>query len=773
MSEIPQLRAVTPPDELHGADTSTDAVQAAAHFLRVAYYRRAYIITCLVIAGLLGALYYQTATRIYQASASLLITQTGSDILNSSLTAGGKQGALIPTYERLFSSAIVLDGAVQRLLKMPAEARTDLAAVPREKWVAALRKNLSASGLRHTNIIELRYSSKSPQGAEAVVEAVVASYLEFMDKNHRDVSVEIVSILEKERATKENELKDKQQEMLALKRAVGDLGLQGSTTIVHPMVQRVITLNNALVEVQQKRMQLEASLGAVRAAVRNGADLRQHLIDVEPLVGRQLVMSGLGLSPEATDLVNTVERKLLADRARFETIREHLGPTHPQVQQLLRGIQNAEQHIQEFQANVNRRLDGIQSDQMAPMLVSMVEERLSKTWEHETKLQQEYTEAETVAIRMNDRHAELQIVVNEVGRLSNLHDMLLDRIANIDLNREGGDIRVSMVNEPKASERPVSPRLALTALLSLVGGLAVGSALVYVMDLVDDRFRSPDELRDQLGVPVLAMVRKLAVAGNEGAASLQANVSPGAVESEAFRTLRTTLAFSGQDLQRIAITSSEPSDGKTTVLANLAVTYAQAGKRTLLIDCDLRRPGLTKLFQLRGVAGLSDILRGTEDIPTMLEERIQATGVDGLDTLVCGPKPPNPVELLSGSRFVDVVAWAETHYDQVLIDCPPVMAASDAAVVGRLVDGIVLVVQPEKNHRRLVVRAAEHLLTMGVNLIGVVPNHVGDDGAGYYGSYGYGYGYGYDDGYGIEDDDDDEQDVETPAAEPRRTRVAA
>jgi capsular exopolysaccharide synthesis family protein len=241
------------------------------------------------------------------------------------------------------------------------------------------------------------------------------------------------------------------------------------------------------------------------------------------------------------------------------------------------------------------------------------------------------------------------------------------------------------------------------------------------------------------------------------------------VESEAFRTLRTTLAFSGQDLQRLAITSSEPSDGKTTVLANLAVTFAQAGKKTLLIDCDLRRPGLTKLFQLRGVGGLSDVLRGSGAVNQMCEARVQATGVDGLEVLVCGPKPPNPVELLSGSRFVDVVAWAETHYDQVLIDCPPVMAASDAAVVGRVVDGIMLVVQPEKNHRRLVLRAAEHLMSMGVNLIGVVPNQVGDDSSGYYGGYGYGYGYGYDDGYGLEDDD--EVDVPQTAADvdqPRR-----
>ena len=113
-----------------------------------------------------------------------------------------------------------------------------------------------------------------------------------------------------------------------------------------------------------------------------------------------------------------------------------------------------------------------------------------------------------------------------------------------------------------------------------------------------------------------------------------------------------------------------------------------------------------------------------------------------------------------------MIAWAETHYDQVLIDCPPVMAASDAAIVGRLVDGMMLVVQPQKNHRRLVIRAAEHLTTLGVNLIGIVVNRVSEE-AGAYEGYGYGYGYGL--GYGYNDEDDDgEDDTPSQVVIPRR-----
>jgi len=208
-------------------------------------------------------------------------------------------------------------------------------------------------------------------------------------------------------------------------------------------------------------------------------------------------------------------------------------------------------------------------------------------------------------------------------------------------------------------------------MLCLMSGLGIGMAIVYVLDLLDDRFRSPEELKDQAGVPLLAMIRRLSGSAEDGLNSLHVYASPSSVETEAFRTLRTTLAFAGQEMQRVGITSSEPSDGKTTVIANLAVSYAQAGRRTLLIDADMRKPGLSKLFKMRGSGGLSDVLRSDKAIPELCQQRIQSAGIEELDILPCGPKPPDPAELLTGSRFSDLLAWAETQYDQVLVDCRP------------------------------------------------------------------------------------------------------
>jgi len=208
------------------------------------------------------------------------------------------------------------------------------------------------------------------------------------------------------------------------------------------------------------------------------------------------------------------------------------------------------------------------------------------------------------------------------------------------------------------------------------------------------------------------------------------------------------------DLRHIVVSSAEPGDGKTTVLANLAVSYAQSHKRTLLIDADLRRPGLTSMMGMRGIEGLSSIIGGTDDVTTMAKHHIRASGVDGLDVLGPGPRPTNPAEMLADRRFAELLAWAETVYDQILIDSPPALATSDTAVIGRLVDGVVMVVQPDKNRRRLVIRAADSFATLKIRLLGVVVNRVGAEGdRGYY-EYGGGYGYGAD--YAADESDQEE-----------------
>ena len=212
-------------------------------------------------------------------------------------------------------------------------------------------------------------------------------------------------------------------------------------------------------------------------------------------------------------------------------------------------------------------------------------------------------------------------------------------------------MRAELVSDPVQATSPASPSLRRTAMLALLAGLAIGLAAVYVLDTLDDRFRSVEELQAQIGVPVMAIVQNLPNRHTTGVETLQLVAEPDAPESEAFRTLRTSLALTHDQSRRIVVTSAEPGDGKSTVLANMAVAYANSGKRTLLIDADLRRPGLSTMLGIRGAEGLSTVMRSQQPVGEVVTGNIRQTGVTRLDVLPSGPRPMNPTELLGSQHF--------------------------------------------------------------------------------------------------------------------------
>ena len=283
--------------------------------------------------------------------------------------------------------------------------------------------------------------------------------------------------------------------------------------------------------------------------------------------------------------------------------------------------------------------------------------------------------------------------------------------------------------------------------------------MIYVIDLMDDRLRSPEEVRDELGLAVLGVIRRLP---DEELSQSRIYVHgfPQTPHAECFRTLKTAITLSPMETSCLAITSTEASEGKTTTTVNLAASYAQTGIRTLLIDADMRRPGLSRLLEVRGNGGLSEVLRAESDVPAMCKDRIVATEVPLLDVLPCGPRNMNAGMLLSMPALADILDWATSQYDQVIVDCPPTLPVSDAAIVGRLVDGMIFLMNPDKTHRRSVARAVDQLKAMGLKIVGIVANTSLSEESDSYG-YGYGYGYGVEYTYG-HDDDLESQDSDDP-----------
>lgn len=205
--------------------------------------------------------------------------------------------------------------------------------------------------------------------------------------------------------------------------------------------------------------------------------------------------------------------------------------------------------------------------------------------------------------------------------------------------------------------------------------------------------------------------------------------------AEAYRVIRTGIQFAqaGKELQTIALTSCMPNEGKSTTIANLAVVLTQAGKSVLLIDCDMRNPNVHKNFNLSNKVGLSSCI----SMGTALSDAVQKTSIEGLYALTGGVIPPNPSELLGSEQMKNVLQRAKEQYDYVLIDTPPVMTVTDALIVGRFVDGMILVIASAEVKVEMARDVKNQLVNAGANILGVVLNKVRSE------HHGYGYGYYY------------------------------
>ncbi len=717
-----------------------DLIPVVMRLLRIFRYRKKVIFATLYCFILAGVAYYMLATRLYESSAKLLIVEQRLDRV-STMGENDGTGNTMATHRELVISPIVIKQAIRRLAP---EHRIDLQGKAPQDWVKAIARNLHAKITRKTNFIDVSYRSRDPETAEAVVNAVIQSYLDFVEKNHKGTAGEIIAVLTNERGQLQESLNQKQSELQQFRKRVGHLAISSDDGVVEPMIQRAIRLNEALLDAQEKRLEAQATLASVEESVRLGKDINQQLMGIEAGLGQQMLLASMGLSSQDMQLLNEQQKKLLTAKEDLQKFATDLGPNHPRIIELRQQIQSRQEYLSTYHSGAGQRFDSLGDAMPSQAIVQMLQQSVEHAKQQEKQLLDSFKLAREEASRHSNDLVQLRMLERDVIRKESLYDSLSKKIASMDISQVQAPIKATVVREPLPNPIPVTPQLRFVAALCLLGGTFAGGLVVYVQDVLDDRFNSPEEMSAQLGVPLLAMIRKLDALPGEGFETIHTNAMPSAVETEAFRTLRTSLSLSGDVCDRILISSSEPGDGKTTISANLAVAFAQAGKRTLVIDADLRRPGFTALVNLKGQPGVSDVLASHEPPEISATPLIHQTVVEGLDILPVGLRRPNPAELLSGKAFIELLAWADSQYDRVIVDCPPVLAVSDAQIVGQLVDGAILVVRPEKNHRRSVIRAVESFQATGCRVLGVVANGLSSESAG----YGYGYGYGYDDGYG-------------------------
>jgi non-specific protein-tyrosine kinase len=319
------------------------------------------------------------------------------------------------------------------------------------------------------------------------------------------------------------------------------------------------------------------------------------------------------------------------------------------------------------------------------------------------------------------------------------YSSLLEGYENIRLVEAQSTSSVVALEMARSPNTPIRPRVMQNTLLAVVVGLMLGLGVVFLVDALDDRLRTPEQITSALGLPVLGIIAHIE-AENELPVTLTHPRSPVA---EAYRSLRTNIQFASVDMpvHSLLVTSPEPSDGKSTTAINLAVVMAQCEHPVVLVDADMRRPSLHKVMRISNRRGISDLFIQPQ---VYLDGSLKPTNEPNLSVLTSGNLPPNPSELLGSEKMSQVIRHLRETVDTVILDTPPVLAVTDAVVLSPRVDGVLIVVRPGITHMTMLRQTVAQLQRVGARILGVALNDVNLKRSRYYYGYkGYYANYAY------------------------------
>lgn len=585
---------------------------------------------------------------------------------------------------------------------------------------------LSVSRVPNSRLIEVQFAAEDPQLAAQVVNAHLQNYKEEDFKSRYDATMQASNFLssELEELRMKMEKSDAAQVAYERNNQIWMIDANQNTT-----TQKLSQLSNALTTVQTQLAEKEAAYNLAHS------DSAVSLAAVEA-------------NPEVQDLT---KKKADLDTQYAEALAQ-FGPNWPKVQ-LLKAQADA----------INLQLNGAKAK-----AIQGIDNDYHEAQTHEVLLARDLNRQELQADNMAQKLVEYNMLKHDAESNKELYDGLLQKLkeAGISAGLRSSNIRI--VDPALVPSFPARPQKARNITLAFLVGLVGGVGLAFLREYLDNTVKSPDDVQNLTGLPCLAVVP--AFANHNGTRSLariakQVGVNanddsrielislqqPKSIVAEAFRALRTSLLLSQAEHapQVILVTSALPREGKTTSAANLAITLAQLGDRTLLMDSDLRKPGVRRALNLPNGhghdIGLSSYLAGVVPLHDII---ISHQSVPNLDAIPTGPVPPNPADLLSSHRMADAIDDLRQHYKFVVIDSPPIMAATDAVILSALTDGVLLVVWSNETPKEAFSRTRDLLSAVKGRLLGVVLNAVDSGAPDYYYSYRYypySYGYGEDD----------------------------
>jgi capsular exopolysaccharide synthesis family protein len=404
------------------------------------------------------------------------------------------------------------------------------------------------------------------------------------------------------------------------------------------------------------------------------------------------------------------------------------GPDNPRTIDINKQIAAIQKQIEEGRVNLS---DKLKAD-------------FERAQRDEESLKVLLEQAKAEAAQQNNAVVQFGILKQEVETAKVLYTDFLQKTnqANIQVAEQHSNMQV--IDPATVPVMPISPNRLRVIMIGLLFSLCFGVGLALLIEYLDNTVKTVEDVERSMGLPTLAVIPALATRKMRGLSGRRATDSTAltltdenaarqgpqfellnnshSAFAEAYRGLRASVLLSsaGNPPKVIMVTSGMPSEGKTTTAVNTAISLAQLGASVLVIDADLRRPSVHKVFSLSAQSGLSTCL--SRDME--LDPLIHSTGVDNLSVLLCGPLPPNPAELISSNRMKEMLKTLKERYDHIVIDSPPLMQVSDSLILSTLVDGVIFVVEGGKSKRHIVQRARRELTQVGAKIFGVVINNV-------------------------------------------------
>ena len=453
--------------------------------------------------------------------------------------------------------------------------------------------------------------------------------------------------------------------------------------------------------------------------------------------------AGLEAPDTAGDLVEMLWEKLRDLEFQRTLMLRDYTPAHPEVEEVSQEIELTREalseKLNEMVTNAPAPVSPFDWYQMQVAEAMKLEIELATLERREEALGQSLSESIEGAREIATFQQQLARFESEAsyfrGLRQSFHNKLVDLELSIEMDRDEGGYAEVVDRLPRSPDNVVQSNVVRHFSVWTVFGFLVGTIFAFFLDYNDTSLKTELDIRRWLGLPVLASVPILKEIKRKAFRDIITEFEQGRQTMESFRTLRTQVEFKAIDkmLKTILVTSTRPSEGKTAVMTNLAVTFAQKGEQVLLIDCDLRRPSLHRHMDLARSPGLSNVLMG--EIPW--QSAIQETDMPNLWVLTAGDITVNPSELLSSSQMRDLVDKLTSSYDRILFDMSSVLAVTDSAIMGSMVDGVLLVVKAYKTPRHYVQQAIEIMHNVGSNMVGVVFNQVRRYGTAYYYYYYY------------------------------------